>query len=393
MAVIDTGIDYRHPELRDQMFVNRRELYGTKGIDDDGNGYVDDIYGADFSNDDGDPMDGHGHGTHCAGVIGAVHNNQTGIAGVMPEVSLIAIKFLSDSGSGSTDQAIAAIDYAIKAEVDIMSNSWGGGKYSEALKEIIQRASDAGIIFVAAAGNKSNNTDDEPHYPSNYDVPNVVSVAALTAQNKIAKFSNYGPNTVDIGAPGKKINSTVNNNKYKVFSGTSMAAPHVVGALGLLISQNGRMDHKKMLERLMATAEPVPTIRGKVKALSGSLNAYNLLSNTRPFKNVPKESEWENIAVETFESAHPYKDKASTMRVFQVPGAKFLRLVVKKIDLEKKYDYLKISAKGVTYDRISGKGENKTSVYVDGDTINVQFKSDSSLNYWGFVIDEIQAVR
>jgi len=393
IAVIDTGIDYRHPELREQMWVNTRELRGTKGVDDDGNGYIDDIYGADFYNNDGDPMDGHGHGTHCAGVIGAVHNNQIGIAGVMSDVSLVAIKFLSDSGSGSTDQAIAAIEYAIKAEVDIISNSWGGGKYSEALKEVITKASDAGIIFVAAAGNKSDNTDEEPHYPSSYNIPNVVSVAALTAQNKIASFSNYGKNTVDIAAPGKKINSTVNNNRYKVYSGTSMAAPHVAGALGLLISQNGRMSHSEMMERLMGTAEPAPALRGKINALSGSLNAYNLLSNTRPYKNIPKESDWDTIVVGPFESAHPYKDKSSLTRTFHVPGAKFIRVKVRKMDLENSYDYLKISAKGVTYDKMSGKGENKTSVYVDGDTVTVTFSSDSSVNYWGFVIDEIQAVR
>jgi len=393
IAVIDTGVDYRHIDLRDQMWVNKKELYGTKGVDDDENGYVDDIYGHDFSNEDGDPMDGHGHGTHCAGVIGAAHNNQTGIAGVMPEVTIVAIKFLSDSGSGGTDQAIAAIEYAIKAEVDVMSNSWGGGKYSEALKETIMKASNAGIIFVAASGNKSSNTDEEPHYPSSYDLPNVVSVGALTAQNKIASFSNYGANTVDIAAPGKNINSTVQGNKYKVYSGTSMAAPHVAGALGLLISQTGRIPHEEMMDRLIATAEPVKRLRGKVKDYSGRLNAYNLLSNTRPYKNIPKESDWESVAVEVFESAHPYVADSNVSKSYRVPGAKFLRIKVRKMDLEKSYDYLKVSAKGVVYDKISGQGENRTSVYIDGDSVDIQFKSDSSVNNWGFVIDEIEAVR
>jgi len=393
VAVIDTGVDYAHPDLKNQMFVNRKELNGQKGIDDDGNGFVDDIYGYDFYNNDGDPMDGHGHGTHCSGVIGAAHDNETGIAGVMPEVTIVGIKFMSDSGSGSTDQAIAAIEYAIKADVDIMSNSWGGGKFSQALKDTIKKAADAGIIFVAAAGNKSNNTDEEPHYPSSYVLPNIVSVGALTAQNRVASFSNYGPNTVDVAAPGKNINSTVPGNKLKVYSGTSMAAPHVAGALGLLISQTGRLPHNEMKERLIATTEPNPTLRGKVKDYSGSLNAYNLISNTRPYKNVPKDSDWETVAVEPFESVHPYEKDAKVEKSYHVPGAKFLRVVVKKMDLEKSYDYLKISAKGVAYDRISGKGENKISVYVDGDTINIKFKSDSSVNYWGFVIDEIQAVR
>lgn len=393
VAVIDTGVDYRHSDLKDQMWVNERELNGTKGVDDDGNGYVDDIYGYDTYNNDGDPMDGHNHGTHCAGVIGAVHNNQEGIVGVMPEVTIVAIKFMSDSGSGSTDQAIAAIDYAINAEVDVMSNSWGGGKFSEALRDTIIKASDAGIIFVAASGNKSENTDVDPHYPSSYDIPNVVSVGALTAQNKIAKFSNYGFNTVDIAAPGKNINSTVKGNKYKVYSGTSMAAPHVAGALGLLVSHTGRLSHDEMMDRLMATADPVKRLRGKVKNYSGRLNAYNLLSNTRPYKNIPKESDWESISVEPFESVHPYINDAKAKKSYHIPGAKYLRLKVKKLDLEKGYDYLEISSKGVIYDKLSGKGENTTSVYIDGDTIDIEFKSDSSVNYWGFLVEEIEAVK
>ena len=151
------------------------------------------------------------HGTHCAGTIGAVHNNGIGVAGVMAEVSMVAVKFLTDRGSGSTINAIKAIDYASGLDVDIMSNSWGGGGFSQALKESIERASAKGIVFTAAAGNSSTNNDQRPHYPSNYQVPNVVSVASHTAQDTLSNFSCYGRTTVHVAAPGSKILSTVKN--------------------------------------------------------------------------------------------------------------------------------------------------------------------------------------
>lgn len=239
VAVIDTGIDYNHPDLKGQVWVNKAEKEGRKGFDDDGNGYIDDIYGHDFGNNDGDPMDGHGHGTHCAGVIGAAHDGK-GMMGVMGKVQIMGIKFLSDQGRGETIDAIGAIDYAIKNKADIMSNSWGGGEKSQALKEAIARARDAGILFVAAAGNSSLDNDRNPTYPANYDVDNIISVGAMDGRGRKSGFSNYGKNTVHVFAPGSGILSTVKNGKYQKMSGTSMAAPFVAGVLGLAIS--GRSD-------------------------------------------------------------------------------------------------------------------------------------------------------
>ncbi|CAM9978809.1 unnamed protein product, partial [Chrysoparadoxa australica] len=264
IAVIDTGIDYNHPDLKDNMWVNLAEKNGKPGVDDDGNGYVDDIHGYDFANDDGDPMDGHSHGTHCAGTIGAVHNNGEGVAGVMADVTLVGIKFLTDSGSGATTNAIKSIDYATKIGVDLMSNSWGGGGYSEALKEAIQRASDAGIVFTAAAGNSGTNNDSAPHYPSNYEVDNVISVAAHTAQDTLASFSCYGRRTVHVAAPGHNILSTVKSGGYAVYSGTSMATPHVSGAIGLLLSHVPGLSVSEVRERVMENSDTVSSYRGKV---------------------------------------------------------------------------------------------------------------------------------
>jgi subtilisin family serine protease len=393
IAVIDTGVDYTHPDLKDQVWVNEAELNGESGVDDDQNGYVDDIHGYDFANDDGDPLDGHSHGTHCAGTIGAVHNNGIGVTGVMADVTIVAVKFLTDSGSGTTENAIRSIDYATKLNVDIMSNSWGGGGYSESLKEAIANASENGIIFAAAAGNSGSNNDQRPHYPSSYKIDSVISVAASTAEDGLASFSCYGRNSVHIAAPGKNILSTIKSGGYKSFSGTSMATPHVSGALGLLLAKEGRMGHEELKERLMATSVAIPALRGKVSTGSGRLDAYNLLTDTRPERNEPKPSDWESVPVEKFESEHPYTHNKTIRKTFNIPGAKFIRVKVRKYELERGYDFLIVSGKGRTVEKITEKGENYSSQYVEGDSINVQFKSDRSISKWGFVIEEVEVVR
>lgn len=390
IAVIDTGIDYNHPDLAENMWANPNEIAGN-GIDDDNNGYIDDVYGYNFAVDSGDPIDGHSHGTHCAGTIGAVHDNAEGVAGVMSNVNFVAVKFLSDSGSGTSENAIKSVDYATQLDVDIMSNSWGGGGRSQALEDAIQRANDKGILFVVAAGNSSSNNDSRPQYPANYEVDNVISVAASTAQDDLASFSCYGRNTVHIAAPGHRILSTTKNGGYSVYSGTSMAAPHVSGALGLLLAQEGRLPVKQVRDRLMATSEPVPALRGKT-INGGRLNAYNLLTDTRPDRNAPKPGEWVSVDLdEVFESSHPYEDNTSVTREYSVEGAKYMRLKVREYDLESGYDFLEVAnANGLVIEKISGKGSDYASDYIEGDSMSVTFSSDSSINAWGFLIDQIE---
>jgi subtilisin family serine protease len=391
IAVIDTGVDYNHPDLQENVWVNQAELNGLPGIDDDGNGYIDDIHGYDFAYNDNDPMDGHGHGTHCSGTIGAVHNNKIGVAGVMGEVTIVPVKFLDDTGSGSLEAAILAIDYATQLNVDLMSNSWGGGGRSEALYEAIKRASDKGIIFTAAAGNSSSNNDTSPSYPASYESPNIVSVAALTAQNELANFSSFGRNSVHIAAPGRNIVSTVKGGKYDSMSGTSMATPHVSGVLGLLIAKEGRLPHEEMKSRLIFTAVPVAGLRGKTQT-SSRIDAYNLLTDTRPERSGPKADAWQTVKLdEVFESTHPYKENSNIKKSFTLPGARFLRVKVAKFDLESGYDYVRIADKNnVTAEKVTGLGENYLTDYVEGDSVELNFISDRTLNKWGFRIEEVQ---
>ncbi len=273
VAVIDTGVDYNHSDLKDNMLANLAELNGKPGIDDDGNGFVDDVYGYDFANNDGDPMDGNGHGTHCAGVIGASHNSN-GIRGVLGNVKMIGVKFLSDNGSGKTEDAIKAIDYAISRGAKVLSNSWGGGEYSKALEDAIRAANAQGVIFVAAAGNSSVNNDTRNTYPANYQIDNVISVGSFNGKGNRSGFSNYGEKNVHVFAPGSRIYSTYPGDRYKNLSGTSMAAPFVSGAIGLLLSQTN-MTPLEVREKVTQSA--VKTSRLEGLSRSGRINAEELL--------------------------------------------------------------------------------------------------------------------
>lgn len=275
IAVIDTGVDYLHKDLRSNIFSNPNEL--VDGIDNDRNGYVDDINGWDFINGDNNPIDDNAHGTHCAGIIGAVGNNGEGIVGINWQVSILPCKFLDRYGSGSTIDAVEAIYYAADMGVDIMSNSWGGGQYSKALYDAITYAKDKGILFVAAAGNESNDNDDSPSYPASYTIPNVVSVAATDTNDKLASFSNYGKNTVHIAAPGVSILSTVLRNSYQQFSGTSMACPTVSGAAGLLKAAYPNLNYLNIKSKLMDSADQVVS-----NVVSGRLNIGNAALDFEP---------------------------------------------------------------------------------------------------------------
>jgi subtilisin family serine protease len=278
VAVIDTGVDYTHPDLAANIWTNTREIAGN-GIDDDRNGYVDDVHGWDFANNDNNPMDDNGHGTHVAGIIGAVGNNGIGIDGVNWRVQIMALKFLDASGSGSLSNAIRALNYAVANGAVVTNNSYSGGYYYQAFNDAIKNAQSHGVIFVAAAGNGGTNTDTSPAYPSGYNPDNVISVAATDRNDGLASFSNYGPNTVDLAAPGVQIYSTLKGNSYGSMSGTSMAAPFVTGAVALLRDVHPTWTYQQIINQLYSTVDPLSSLRGKVKT-GGRLNIGKALGGS-----------------------------------------------------------------------------------------------------------------
>lgn len=272
VAVIDTGIEYTHPDLADNIATNPGEIAGN-GVDDDNNGFIDDYYGYDFINGDSNPIDDHFHGTHCAGTVGAKGDNGRGVAGVAWSVKLLPVKVLDSYGSGSIAAVAAGMNYAVKRGVKIMSMSLGTSSYSSTIENAIITAKNAGVLVVAAAGNSAQNTDMYPNYPSASAQPNVLAVAASNSSDGLAYFSNWGPTSVDLAAPGQTILSTYLSGQYAYASGTSMATPHVAGMAAMLLSVNPTLSYSQVKDILITTVDPNTAMAGKMVS-GGRANLY-----------------------------------------------------------------------------------------------------------------------
>lgn len=389
VAVIDTGVNYNHPDLKDNMWTNAAELNGQAGVDDDGNGFVDDIYGYAFVSDANktSPLDDHGHGSHCSGTIGAKGDDGKGIVGVAWNVKIMAVKFLSASGGGTLTDAVKAIDYATLMGAKIMSNSWGGGGPSQALKEAIERANAKGILFVAAAGNDGSSNDSRPTYPANYDVPNVLSVAAIDNKGNLASFSNFGKRTVHVAAPGVNVYSSTLGSTYSTYSGTSMATPHVSGVAALLASHEPELTGVELKARIMATAKPIRSIAGRTT--SGLVSAYNALTNqvTPPDPNDP--ANWSKKEV-SISSPHPYEKNQTYTYELTVDGANEFALFFNKFETESGYDKVTIyDSTGATVSIMSGLNDGALSAVIKGNYAKIVLTSDESVNKYGFDITAV----
>jgi len=321
VAVIDTGVDYTHPDLLPNMWRNKGEQgkdsqgrdKATNGVDDDNNGFIDDVVGWDFVSNDNKPFDlsvpaqqlllgggNPGHGTHCAGNVAAKGNNSVGISGVAPNAKIMALRFLSEKGEGTTAEAIKAIKYAVDNGAKITSNSWGSEgedpaeeTENKALKEVIKYSQDKGTLFIAAAGNGhngvgyNNDTDSKPGYPASYTNDNIISVAAIDNQDRLGSFSNWGLKSVDIAAPGVAVFSTTVGGKYsdKVidissiqvgWDGTSMATPHVAGAAALYWSANPTKTWSQVKAAVLKSATAIAAMNGK-SVSGGKLDVLSLM--------------------------------------------------------------------------------------------------------------------
>jgi len=301
IGIIDSGIDYDHPDLADNMWKNPGEIPGNN-IDDDANGYIDDVYGWDWAYNDNDPSDYCGHGTHCAGTAGAIGNNGEGVSGIAWNINFMALKFLDDYGSGFTSDAISAVEYATQMGATLTSNSWGGGDSSSGMKAAIANSN---MLFIAAAGNSSDDNDSYPHYPSSYDLANIIAVASTDHNDYLAFSSCYGLTSVDLGAPGVDILSTKPDNStdiyfrspgwglsstyYGIISGTSMATPLVAGTAALVHSRNPALSWEEAKAVILDNVDPIFALNGKT-VTGGRLNAYNALLNVKSGLIVSPES-------------------------------------------------------------------------------------------------------
>ena len=287
VAVIDSGIRATHEDLEANLWVNPGETgfdrFGrdkaTNRVDDDGNGYVDDVHGIDTILNTGDPNDPDGHGTHVSGIIGAVGNNRIGVTGVAWKVKLMACRFLEDRVGGSISDAIACIEYARANGARVINASWGNQNYSLFLESAIRRCRDQGIVIVAAAGNEAVDNDSTPSYPASLNLDNVIAVTSTTRTDSFSSAGNFGVASVDLAAPGESIYSTYNrsDSSYAFLSGTSMAVPHVAGAVALVKARFPDETHVQSISRILATTDRLPVLKGKCVS-GGRLNLAAALS-------------------------------------------------------------------------------------------------------------------
>ncbi len=278
VAVIDTGMDYKHPDLAPNVWTNPGEIPGN-GIDDDGNGFVDDVHGYDFVNHDGDPMDDNGHGTHVSGILGAVGNNQLGVVGVNWDVQIMPVKFLNAAGSGFTVDAVAALNYAVTMGARISNNSWSGADNNPALGDAIRSAGARGHLYVAAAGNNSRDVGQLPVYPAAFSADNTITVAATDRNDVLAPFSNWGA-AIDLAAPGVNVLSTLPGGSYGLLSGTSMATPYVAGTAALLWASDPSLTVAEVKQRILGGADPIGLVAGNASRpikTNARLDAANAL--------------------------------------------------------------------------------------------------------------------
>lgn len=305
VAVLDTGVDYNHPDLNANIWQNPGEIAGD-GLDNDQNGIVDDVFGYDALNNDGDPIDDHGHGTHVAGTVAAVGNNGVGVTGVAWNAQILPVKILDNMNAGTTVAAIAGLDYVtmMKSQfgvnIVVSNNSWGGTAFSQALLVAVDASINAGTLFVAAAGNGgadgiSDDNDAVPFYPASYDLSEIVSVAATDDDDQLAGFSNFGIDSVDIAAPGVGILSTTMGGTYGLNQGTSMASPHVAGAAALLFSADPAASPQQVKNAMLTSVDPLANLEGVILT-GGRLNIGAAL-NLDP---VPRPGDWQSIRLNQY---------------------------------------------------------------------------------------------
>jgi subtilisin family serine protease len=300
----------------------------------------------------------------------------------------MAVKFLSAQGSGTLEVSVMAIEFANRMGAKVMSNSWGGGGFSQTLLDLIKQSNEKGAIFIAAAGNDNNNNDTRPSYPATYDVPNIISVAAIDNQGNRASFSSYGKKTVHVGAPGVNVYSSTGG-AYASWSGTSMATPHVSGVAALVWSHEPALTNLELKQRILSTARPIAGLKGKVST-GGLISAFNALTNTQPAPDLNDPANWRaQPLAQPVASASPYAKNTNQTFEINVDAAADadFALYFEKFDTEASYDTVQIyDAAGTLVQTLSGNNDDTFSAAIHGNYAKIVFKSDGSVERNGWTV-------
>lgn len=397
VAVIDTGIDFSQPELQSALWKNKTELYGKSGIDDDHNGFIDDIYGINLvRHEEKLPIDRNGHGTHVASIIAA--NSETdrpGIMGISPKVQLMVIKYLDDQMYALTDQAGLAIRYAVDMGAQIINCSWGSALPSKSLEEAILYAKSKNVLIVAGAGNEAMNLDlyknQDPNaegffpalYRQNYE--NVIAVAAIDPQGELTGFSNFGKSSVDIAAPGWGIFGWTLKGIQK-YQGTSQATPFVSSVAALIKSLHPELTPGEIRKRILENATPLKSLRKKLIS-GGYLNATASVLNQKPTFDIDDPINWQHQDWR-WESTHPYFEKQRINKTLILPQARKIALHFKKLSLYSEDKILITDSKGQKFEIFGNQTDDYTPLF-SGPKIHIQFQVKSKQSFWGFYFDQV----
>jgi len=389
VAVLDTGIDMHHEDLKNNLWTNYLEVK-ENSLDDDHNGFVNDIHGWNFVNDTSIIQDDNNHGSAVSGVIGADAKNGKGTRGLAENISLMTVKILDANGSGTTERAVRGIEYAVKNGAAVINASWGGTLYDQVLFDTIKWANEQGVLVVCAAGNegKNNDIDEQPIYPASFKIPNILSVAAHDFKGELAPFSNFGKQTVHVSAPGVGVFSSVRGG-YQFMNGTSFAAPFVAAMSALLKWREPELKPEQISKRISSTTIPMHYYVQQKLLSGGRVHSFNALKNISSFK--PETPiDWKRIS-KSIESYHPYTNNSQTVFEIKQPGATHIRAHFVKMDLEKQYDYIRIKdEEGRMVISYSGKSDAFWSADVLGPVMRIELVSDFSNAQWGFAIDAIE---
>lgn len=392
VAVIDTGLDFNQTDFTENLWVNKEESQGQANVDDDGNGYIDDLHGWNFVTGLSNPQDDHGHGTHCATQIGAKEGGQ-GFVGVNWNVKIMPLKFLDQHNSGTLEAALSAVDYAVQNGAAVISASWGSFQDSEILKEAFVRAQAAGVLVVAAVGNNPQglDIDDRPFFPASYELPNILSVAASDKAGELASFSNFGYLSADVAAPGVDIWGYTPQGP-KSMSGTSMAAPLVAGAAALLRGAHPNLSTEELRETLIKSVERQSSLKNRVWS-GGVINIDRAVRGVFNPVDPSDPSKWSLLPV-VFKSSHPYDANQNLEFSVDVPEAKKVSFYVSRVDLDSSHDKLSVYGEGGEWIAdITGPRRRFWTQSFSGHKFTLKFRSDEHNFAYGFEIRRISYVR
>lgn len=398
LAVIDSGLDLLHEDIEpESLWVNQGESgidnlgrdRATNGVDDDDNGYIDDVHGWNLVYGKNDVQDRHYHGTHVGAILAALANNNVGMAGGFSSIKLMLLKIFDLGGTADRPKIAEAIKYACDNGAKVVNASWGSGYRSDEIEAAIGYCHERGVLFVGAAGNSRKDMDVEPDFPSAYDLPNQVVVSATDNRDRPATFSNYG-SMIDLAAPGSYIFSLLPKSQYRAFSGTSQASPMVAGAAALLLAQEPWLSHMDVKQRLLESADQRRALRRWVGS-AGRLNVYNLLAGKKGDQLVDFEPpQWQEKDY-SLESPHPYAYNMDTTYEIHVPGASYLRVHFQRFQFDKHDDTLSlIASSGEVVEHLNSPLGSFWSEPIPGDTVILRLRSNDKVNDWGFAIDKVQ---